>query len=277
MWAVQWRECAAPWRLILLDQKCYSTLLSLPLRNIWTLMRSSHVVKYASEYAICEYAPLSLYEQETLLLHRRNLRQHLSKGLPSTLRRHSVPGVVMNLVLRPIFSSYLVFFIWHFHCCSCWRFPDWFLFQVNAESIFLCLPVRHTVDSASHLQYSVRGRQRGTVSMSLLWQTVTGAVTILKTKTDPLYVCLWASFSVLLSLILHLHQTHNINQSTCKHTNVLIPHKVFWDLQCHSRQKAFGCWIFHISILDSFPLSVFWPSRWEVRYGLASGCYFGKM
>lgn len=133
------------------------------------------------------------------------------------------------------------------------------------------------IDSVSHLQYSVRGRQRGAASMSLLWQTVTGTITILKTPADPLYVCL-SSFSVVvfLSLILHLHQTHTINLCTCKHTNIVMQHKLFWDLECRNRQKAFGCWIFHISILDSFPLSVFWPSRWEVRDGLASGSYFGE-
>lgn len=111
--------------------------------------------------------------------------------------------------------------------------------------------------------------------MSLLWQTVTDTV-----KTGSPFV----SVSIFFCASLHVpHSSHTqdtyctsvyLQTHTDAHTH---QHKLLRDLDWWHRQKAFGCWIFHISILDSFHLSVSWPSRWEVRYGLACLSLFGEI
>jgi len=53
-------------------------------------------------------------------------------------------------------------------------------------------------------------------------------------------------------------------------------HKLLGDLDWFNKQKAFACWIFYDSMLDSFHLSVSWPSRLKVSCGLEGLFLFGK-
>ena len=128
------------------------------------------------------------------------------------------------------------------------------------------------------MQYSVRGRQRGSASMSLLWQTVTDTV---KTLKSACAAALYVSVSIFSPAPLHVRYTWHI-WFVCVPTNTHICSRTPGTNSSgtrifRNRRQAFGCWIFHICILDSFHLSVSWPSRWEVRYALAYLSLFGEI
>lgn len=130
------------------DRDVLSRSLALPLRNFWALRHvcscvwSSHEICPSWTLLTEVISVVSGWTRELLGWQGRIVRQHLSDGchqhLDSTLsqilwwtRCRGLSFLIISLL-----------FIWHFHCPWYGCFPQCFLFLVNAESIFLCLPVR---------------------------------------------------------------------------------------------------------------------------------------
>lgn len=144
-------KCAVPRWLVLLDQCQIEMNCPAPWPCLWGISElwdmfapaSDPVMKYArAELCWQRWALLFPDERELLGWHGRNVRQHLSDGC------HQHFGSTLSQILwwtwchGLSFHHISFFFIWHFHCFWFGCFPQCSLFLVNAESIFLCLPVR---------------------------------------------------------------------------------------------------------------------------------------